>query len=1210
LATRIGGFEGQLGQLDRQLQGQGKALSYAQKKTLCSAGTMLENAQGFVAKFQHEANSTLADKARKVWSADDDDKAFTDFNMAINQYAVDLTLSLVIDAAVQQAEDAKDAAADRKAMREVLEAGRELREQHGSVMDALKELRAAQAGDRAFQRKDGGAAGKAASAAAAKGLGHLPRLIDSYDYHPNEDPELLGKGAFGEVLCVRARGGGRELCAVKCLQVRHAEDAHLDIIVYEQESKLLRAVHHVNIVAFYGNFVDGAGTRRNPLLFCLLMELVTGGSLADYVEKGEGQPTEVLSKWALQLCDALYHMHVVCRMLHRDLKPGNVLLTGPSGDVKICDFGLACVARSRNSMTGNKGTSIYSSKEKVDGGDYGGQNNTADDMWALGCLLFEITTMQKTESLSPAGLWAVPDKVALQVVAAVRATKHPRFADAVARLLALEAAERPSAKQVRELLDGSEEQKAAAQKTEAQLRAQLAELQQELQRELQRQVKPATSPKLPAAVPEAQWEKMDECCLCHTDFGMFTRRHHCRQCGRSVCDDCSPRTVQMCGGGAAKQQPQQQRQHQQHQPPARALQTPARFALLQEKVSEGAISADEHEELLRRDRHGSALESEIGAAERGGGVGSAQRTCVECEDATVSFLAAGEHCCLEARNIGKYFVGMRLEDFGPMRVTGTVTSISPHGYEPSGPGSVEVTHDAPVVLPASSTEGNSFATRRESGNERFAALLRHDGLEVEKRSAKKPSVVQQRLLKLEGDHAFAAPGALSAMRLLCGHKTVLVSQITEYDVLADGATSTAGAGAAAAARDNNEWLAISFSGSRGAAGDGRIATLTVRLPTVAFHLAMIELLRAEEIAVRQRVLEFTSEALSAATNNYDADQLLVEEVVEEAGCSVFRGHLPLHGDIALKRLKRLTDSSEASLRTEATVLGKYRHANIVTLIGRCFEDGPPRENMLVFEMMELGALSTCLLDSMVHRAPLTMAERLSIASDVGRALVFLHSHADLPIVHQNVRTSNILLAIRGDRIIAKLGGFGTVREAGGLLDEGVTHIQTKTWSGPVGSKPYMSHECLQGRISFKTDAYAFGIVLLELMTGMPAVDSTTTLGAKTRFGFQPNEEWSAENPSSAKTLGTLMFPKFGRPDDLVPMMDTKAQWERSHFLKVADISRSCLVQSHTVRSHVRDVLPRLDNLAKQTGKLTLTELLPEWTGEIVKKAKPKPKKKK
>ena len=150
------------------------------------------------------------------------------------------------------------------------------------------------------------------------------------------------------------------------------------------------------------------------------------------------------------------------------------------------------------------------------------------------------------------------------------------------------------------------------------------------------------------------------------------------------------------------------------------------------------------------------------------------------------------------------------------------------------------------------------AARRQS----FATQLR-GGLLVEKRCATdaakssesgsggaRQQRVQQRELRLEGVHAFAAPSTSSALRLLCGHKTVALSLITAVQVLMEPTKSTGsgvggsgGAGGGDGLAANTRWIAMTFSGPGGPSGNDAIVTLTIRLPTTAAHRSMLELLR-------------------------------------------------------------------------------------------------------------------------------------------------------------------------------------------------------------------------------------------------------------------------------------------------------------------------------------------------------------------------------
>ena len=80
--------------------------------------------------------------------------------------------------------------------------------------------------------------------------------------------------------------------------------------------------------------------------------------------------------------------------------------------------------------------------------------------------------------------------------------------------------------------------------------------------------------------------------------------------------------------------------------------------------------------------------------------------------------------------------------------------------------------------------------------------------------------------------------------------------------------------------------------------------------------------------------------------------------------------------------------------------------------------------------------------------PLTWVERFTIASDVARGLEFLHTNADPPIIHQDVKSANILLATQGGRFVAKLGDFGAVRVTPKVLTHSHHSTRNVIGTGP------------------------------------------------------------------------------------------------------------------------------------------------------------------
>jgi serine/threonine protein kinase len=206
--------------------------------------------------------------------------------------------------------------------------------------------------------------------------------------------EKIGKGGMGEVYRARDQKLGREV-AIKVLPEEFARDADR-IARFQREAKLLASLNHPNIAAIYG-LEESGGTNF------LVLELAEGQTLADRINAGP-IPIEESLKLALQIAEALEAAHEK-GVIHRDLKPANIKVT-PDGKVKVLDFGLAKAFAGEqaelnlsNSPTLSNaatqqgvilGTAAYMSPEQAKG-------KTVDkrtDIWAFGCVLFEMLTGQ------------------------------------------------------------------------------------------------------------------------------------------------------------------------------------------------------------------------------------------------------------------------------------------------------------------------------------------------------------------------------------------------------------------------------------------------------------------------------------------------------------------------------------------------------------------------------------------------------------------------------------------------------------------------------------------------------------------------------------------------------------------------------------------------------------------------------------------------
>jgi serine/threonine protein kinase len=112
---------------------------------------------------------------------------------------------------------------------------------------------------------------------------------------------------------------------------------------------------------------------------------------------------------------------------------------------------------------------------------------------------------------------------------------------------------------------------------------------------------------------------------------------------------------------------------------------------------------------------------------------------------------------------------------------------------------------------------------------------------------------------------------------------------------------------------------------------------------------------------------------------------------------------------------------------------------------------------------------------------LDMGTRLDIAIDIAHALTYLHLYADRPIIHRDVKSSNILLT---ETFRAKVADFGFSR-VGPSTDVGATHVSTQV----KGTAGYLDPEYLTTyQLNAKSDVYSFGILLVEIFTGRRPIE--------------------------------------------------------------------------------------------------------------------------
>ncbi|KAK4435814.1 Receptor-like kinase TMK4 [Sesamum alatum] len=218
------------------------------------------------------------------------------------------------------------------------------------------------------------------------------------------------------------------------------------------------------------------------------------------------------------------------------------------------------------------------------------------------------------------------------------------------------------------------------------------------------------------------------------------------------------------------------------------------------------------------------------------------------------------------------------------------------------------------------------------------------------------------------------------------------------------------------------------------------------------------------------------QVLRQVTNNFSE-----ENVLGRGGFGVvYKGELHDGTKIAVKRMESGAMGTKGmnEFQAEIAVLTKVRHRHLVALLGYCINGN---ERLLVYEYMPQGTLGQHLFEwQELGYQPLTWKQRVTIALDVARGVEYLHSLAQQSFIHRDLKPSNILLS---DDMRAKVADFGLVKNA----PDGKYSVETRL----AGTFGYLAPEyAATGRVTTKVDVYAFGVVLMEIITGRKALDET------------------------------------------------------------------------------------------------------------------------
>ncbi|KAI9117391.1 hypothetical protein K1719_011557 [Acacia pycnantha] len=288
---------------------------------------------------------------------------------------------------------------------------------------------------------------------------------------------------------------------------------------------------------------------------------------------------------------------------------------------------------------------------------------------------------------------------------------------------------------------------------------------------------------------------------------------------------------------------------------------------------------------------------------------------------------------------------------------------------------------------------------------------------------------------------------------------------------------------------------------------------------------------------------FTHGDILKATGNFSDHR-----IIGKGGFgTVYRGIFSDGREVAVKKLQREGLEGEKEFRAEMEVLSGHGfgwpHPNLVTLYGWCLDGS---EKLLVYEYISGGSLE----DLVTDRTRFTWKRRLEVAIDVARALVYLHHECYLPIVHRDVKASNVLLDNKTGK--AKVTDFGLAR----VVDIGDSHVSTMV-AGTVGYvAPEYGHTW---KATTKGDVYSYGVLAMELATGRRALDG----------GEECLVEWGR------RVMGHGRNRPIGRPMIPVVLMGSGLVEGMEEMVELLRIGVRCTVETPQARPTMKEVLDML-----------------------------------
>ncbi|XP_008274331.1 interleukin-1 receptor-associated kinase 4 isoform X2 [Stegastes partitus] len=267
--------------------------------------------------------------------------------------------------------------------------------------------------------------------------------------------------------------------------------------------------------------------------------------------------------------------------------------------------------------------------------------------------------------------------------------------------------------------------------------------------------------------------------------------------------------------------------------------------------------------------------------------------------------------------------------------------------------------------------------------------------------------------------------------------------------------------------------------------------------------------------------------------------------------TVYKGFLD-NRPVAVKKLNPMDDMPMDTLQVqfyqEIQTLTVLKHENLVDMVGFSTDE---QQLCLVYAFMANGSVLdrlACLEGS----PPLSWQQRCLIAEGAARGLEYLHCNHH---IHRDVKSANILL---DENLVAKISDFGLTRAS---ANQTSTTMMTER---VVGTCAYMAPEALRGEITPKSDVFSFGVVLLEILSGLPPSDENR------EPQFLMDVRYDIDDEDEALTLEDFMDKKM-------------RGWHLSHATNIYSLACNCLHDRKNRRPVMKQVLSEIRGVVKSVS---------------------------